>query len=85
MPRSQCSDTSLVIADRFRQRGVQIDKPPGLRLGHPLLKGFRNPGIIVFHDELGHLRPLSGGKSLELLDQFRCAHGSQNNASILSP
>jgi len=39
-----------------------------------LLKGFRNPGIIVFYDKFRHFRPFFGRQGFELLDYFRGAH-----------
>ena len=74
MPGLQQSDISLIAGVRFLERGIQIDEPSSLRIGDPFLKGFRNPRIIILHDELGHLRPFTWRKSLELFDDFRRAH-----------
>lgn len=61
---------------RLVQRGIQVDQLASFRLGHSLLKRFRDPGIIVFHHEPGDLGPFASGKSLELLDNFRRAHST---------
>lgn len=42
--------------------------------GHSLFERLWNPRIVLFHDELGHLRPLGARQCLELFDDFLCAH-----------
>src|SRR5205823_9746728 len=61
---------------RFRsaEHSFHIGKTTRNGVGHTLFKGCWNPGIIIFHDELRHLRPLARRKSFELLDNFGCAH-----------
>jgi hypothetical protein len=74
------SDTSLITGIRLIEHRIQVDKSPGFRIGHALFERFMDPGIIIFHDKLGDLRPLAGGKGFELLDNFSGTHGEKNIA-----
>jgi hypothetical protein len=74
------SDISLITGIRLIERRIQVDKPAGFRIGHALFERFRDPGIIIFRDKLGDLRPLASGKGFELLDNFSGTHGEKNIA-----
>jgi hypothetical protein len=64
MRESRGNDISLIARIPLPERGIQIDKPPCFRIGHALLERFRDPGIIIFHDELGDLCPFARGEGL---------------------
>jgi len=81
MSASQWSGISLIAGIRLLERGIQIDKTASLCIGHSFLKRFGDPRIIIFHDELSHLRPFARGKSFKLLDDFCCTHVDEIIAS----
>jgi len=62
------------------ERGIQVYKSASFRIGHSLLKRFRDSGVIVFYDEFDDLCTFAGWKGLELLNDFSGAHTDQNTA-----
>ena len=54
--------------------GFDVGKLSGGGIGHTLLEGVGNPGVIVLNDELGDLRALVWRKSFNVLDNFLDAH-----------
>ncbi len=77
-PESRGTDISFITRVRLIQRGIQVYKSAGFCIGHPLLERFRDPGVIVFHDEFGDLCTFAGWKGFELLDNFSGPHDDQN-------
>jgi len=75
------NDTSFIARIRLIECGIEVDKSSRFSVGHALLESFGDPGIIIFHDELGDLRSFTRGKGFKLLDDFSGAHGENNNAS----
>jgi hypothetical protein len=54
--------------------GFDVGKLSAGGIGHTLLEGIGNPGVIVLNDELGDLRALVWRKSLKVLDNFLDVH-----------
>ena len=49
------------------------------------LNDWGDPGVVVFHDELSHLRPLVRGKRFELLNDFRYSRQKSNLFAVEPP
>ena len=77
---SRGTDISFITRIRLIQRGIQFYKSASFYIGHPLLKRFGDPGVVVFYDEFGDLCTFAGWKGLELLNDFSGAHTDQNTA-----
>jgi hypothetical protein len=83
--RAHGNDISFIARIPLPERGIQLDKSPGFRIGHALLERFGDPRIIIFHNELSDSCPLAGGKGFELLDDFSGAHAEKNTVPHYSP
>jgi hypothetical protein len=78
---TSCDEAKFL--QRYQPYGLfHIHKTPGLGVFHGFFEFVWNLGIIVFHHELGYLRQFVCRQFLNLLNDFRCAHGlivSQNS------
>ena len=68
---SRGTDISFITRIRLIQRGIQVYKSASFCIGHPLLKRFGDPGVVVFYDEFGDLCTFAGWKGLELLNEVQ--------------
>src|ERR1035437_6591740 len=60
----------------FVEGRFHVNETPFVGILHGLLELLRNPGIVVFHDELGNLCPLGWRQVFDLLNNFLCVHAS---------
>jgi hypothetical protein len=78
------SDISLQTGRRrFMQSGFHVHKTPGFGIFHGFFEFVWNPGIIVFHDKFGHLRPFVCRQPFKLLNDFDRTHGSIISRNLL--